>query len=341
MPISSLSRALATCAALVVLGGTAQARDTIQIAGSSTVLPYASIVAEEFGQLFRHFRMPVVGSGGTGGGLRQFCAGIGPGTIDIANASRPIREGELDTCRANGVDSIVEVRFGFDGIVFASSVGQGDFDLRPEHVFRALAAQVPVGDGLAPNPYTSWAQIDPSLPDQDIVLVIPGTNHGTREVFEEKIVMPGCKAFPAIAEMEKEAREALCFATRQDGRVIDIAGDYTETLARLEAQPQALGVFGLSFYEKNRDRLKVATVEGVAPSLETIVAGDYPVARPLYFYVKGAHLGVVPGLREFVVYFLSDQMAGTDGDLVEEGLIPLPDAIRAQMRARVEAGVGI
>jgi phosphate transport system substrate-binding protein len=299
-------------------GASAQSRDTIQIAGSSTVLPFASIVAEEFGAAFPEFNTPVVGSGGSGGGLRQFCEGVGEGTIDIANASRPIKQGEIEACNAAGVNDIREVQFGYDGIVFAVNIDQGDFALEPEHVFRAIAAQVPVDGDLVDNPYTSWNEIDASLPDQKIALAIPASNHGTREVFEERVTGPGCEAL-AVAD----APEGYCNNFRQDV-VIEIAGDYTETLARLQSDPATLGVFGLSFYDQNRDTLKVATISGVEPSLETIASGDYPVSRPLFFYVKGEHIEVVPGLEEYVQFFLSEQMAGAGGLLEEAGLIPAP-----------------
>lgn len=326
----------ATAAATLSFAGGAFARDTIQIAGSSTVLPFASIVAEEFGQAYS-FNTPVVGSGGTGGGLRQFCQGVGEGTIDIANASRPISEKEIESCKANGVNQIIEVTFGFDGIVFASKAGGQPFALEPKFVFNALAAEIEQDGKLVPNPYTRWSEIDASLPDQEIVLVIPASNHGTREVFEEKVVHPGCKESPVIAALEGDAQKAACLNLRQDGRVIEIAGDYTETLARLQAQADAVGVFGLSFYEQNLDKLQVATVNGVTPSLETIAAGEYPVSRPLYFYVKGEHIGVVPGLEEYATFFLSDTMSGADGVLVEAGLIPLGDDVRAAVLADVAA----
>ncbi|MCC6735017.1 MAG: substrate-binding domain-containing protein [Bauldia sp.] len=317
--------ALATTSTLAF----AQARDTIQVAGSSTVLPFASIVAEEFGNAFPAFNTPVVGSGGTGGGFRQFCEGVGPNTIDIANASRPISAAEIATCNTNGVNQILEVQFGFDGIVFATSTSQGDFALTPLHVFKALAAQVPVDGVWVANPYTNWNQIDPALPDQAITLVIPASNHGTREVFQTRVIDAGCH--------EVGGAEAQCTTFRTDGRVVEISGDYTETLARLQSAPAAVGVFGLSFYEENRDTLKVASVSGIVPTLETVADGTYPVSRPLYFYVKGEHIGVIPGIAEFVTYFLSDEMAGPGGFLQDAGLIPEPDDVRAAALAGFEA----
>ncbi len=313
----------------------AMARETIQIAGSSTVLPFSSIVAEEFGQTFAQFNTPIVGSGGSGGGLRQFCQGVGVNTIDIANSSRPIRPNELENCKSNGVNKVIEVKIGYDGIVFASRHDSGVFALKPEHVFLAGAAQIPRNGRMIANPYTNWNQIDSSLPNQDILLVIPGSNHGTREVYEETVVHPGCETFAEVKAMDRTSKTAFCNAIRTDGRVVEIAGDYTETLARLDAQRNALGVFGLSFYDQNRDRLNVATVNGVTPSLDTISTGEYPVSRPLFFYIKNAHVGVVPGLLEFAQFFVHEQIGGMGSPLEGAGLIPMDDTERAQVSSQI------
>lgn len=326
---------------VATMSAPALARDNIQIAGSSTVLPFASIVAEEFGNAFPQFKTPVVGSGGSSGGLRQFCQGVGANTIDIANSSRPIRPAEVESCKKAGVNKIVEVKFGYDGIVFASRSDKGAFALKPQHVFLAGAAEVPQGGKMVANPYTRWSQIDKSLPDQEIVLVIPASNHGTREVFEEKVVHPGCESLAEVKALEKDAQKKVCNSFRGDGRVIEIAGDYTETLARLTAQADAVGVFGLSFYDQNRDRLKVATVNGVTPSLQTIATGEYPVSRPLYFYLKGEHIGVIPGIKEYAEFFLNAQVSGSASPLEKAGLIPLPEAERKQVVADVRAGKAV
>lgn len=314
----------------------AQSRDTIQIAGSSTVLPFASIVAEEFGNAFPEFKIPVVGSGGSSGGLRQFCQGVGDNTIDIANASRRIRASEIEACNTAGVKDIREVQIGYDGIVFATSADKGDFALQPVHVFKAIAAQVAVDGKLVDNPYKSWNEIDASLPDQPIALAIPASNHGTREVFEERVIAAGAKA-AELPELSKEELEAVTKNFRQDV-VVEIAGDYTETLARLQANTDTVGVFGLSFYDQNRDTLKVATVSGITPSLDTIASGEYPVSRPLFFYVKGEHIGVVPGVAEYVEFFLSDQMVGLGGTLEGAGLIPAPAEETAEVLANFNDG---
>src|SRR5690606_10696936 len=304
----------------------AQSRDTIQIAGSSTVLPFASIVAEEFGATFPEFNTPVVGSGGTGGGFSQFCQGVGDNTIDIANASRAIKDSELEACNAAGVNDIREVQFGYDGIVFAVSADKGDFALTPAHIYQAIAAEVPVDGELVANPYTNWSEIDSSLPDQPIALAIPGTNHGTRDVIDQNVVAAGCE----VVGLPEGASEDACTALRQDV-VVEIAGDYTETLARLQADNNTMGVFGLSFYDQNRDTLKVATIDGIEPTLETISAGEYPVSRPLFFYVKGEHIGVIPGLQEYVEFFLSDAMIGSGGTLESAGLIPQPAEVTEEV----------
>ncbi|MCC5878408.1 MAG: substrate-binding domain-containing protein [Idiomarina sp.] len=321
----------ATAATLTAFSVQAQQRDVIQIAGSSTVLPFSSIAAEEFGNNFSRFRTPVVGSGGSGGGLRQFCQGVGVNTVDIANSSRAIRPNELANCHSNGVQEVIEVKIGYDGIVFASRAGAGTFELEPEHVFLAQARQVPRDGQMVANPYTRWSQIDSSLPDQDIVLAIPGSNHGTREVYEEKVILEGCKKFSEITDMDSGAQNDACLAMRTDGRVVEIAGDYTETLARLESNSNTVGVFGLSFYESNRDRLQVATVSDVVPTIDNIISGEYPVSRPLYFYIKGEHIGVIPGLQEFAMFFISDMTSGFGSILEDVGLIPLSDEERQEV----------
>jgi phosphate transport system substrate-binding protein len=330
--------ALALVTSSLLMSLPAVARDTIQIAGSSTVLPFSAIVAEQFGKTFPQFKTPVVGSGGTGGGLRQFCQGVGTNTIDVVNASRAIRPAEVEACKKNGVNRIIEVKFGFDGIVFASRRDSGKFALVPRHVFLAQAKEVPQGGRMVANPYTRWSQIDPALPDQEIVLVIPGSNHGTREVYEERMTTPGCNSLPEVTAMtDRKAAETFCKAMRTDGRVIEVAGDYTETLARLDSQRTALGVFGLSFYDQNRDRLQVATVNGVTPSDEAILAGQYPVSRPLYFYIKDEHVGVIPGLLEFGQFFLTTQASGKGSPTEKAGLIPLGTKERQDVTAAVRA----
>jgi len=329
--------------ALAAFVGAADARDRVQIAGSSTVLPYAKIVAERFGETFTNFKTPVVESGGSGAGIKEFCRGAGEATIDIANSSRKIKDSEIESCKAAGVNEIQEVEFGYDGIVFATDANGPDWALTPEDVYKALAARIVVDGKLVANPYTKWNEVNPELPDWDIAAFIPGEKHGTREVFEEKLLIAGCHALGGVeaakaAGLDDKGAEAACKAVRKDGKAVDIDGDYSETLARIDSNKRGVGVFGLSFYENNADKLKVATVGGVTPSVETISTGEYPVSRPLYFYVKKAHLGVVPGLKEYVEFFLDEQTAGPDGPLAEYGLVPAPDAERQEQRDAFSSG---
>jgi phosphate transport system substrate-binding protein len=324
----------ATAVASVAFAGAAIARDQIQIAGSSTVLPYASIVAEAFGEN-TDFPTPVVESGGSGAGRKKLCEGVGENTIDIANSSSRIKQSDIDNCAANGVTEIQEVRIGYDGIVFASDINGADFAFTPTDWYKALAAEVVVDGKLAANSATSWKQVNDALPEQEIQAFVPGTKHGTREVFEEKVMMQGCEdsgALKALVDggMDKKEAAKKCITLRTDGRSVDIDGDYTETLARLDANKAGIGVFGLAFYENNTDKLKVATMSDVVPSTQSIASGEYPVSRPLFFYVKKAHIGVIPGLKEFAQFFVSDELAGPDGPLAQYGLVSDPELAKVQ-----------
>jgi phosphate transport system substrate-binding protein len=341
--MTMLKLSAAALVASVAFAGAAAARDQVQIAGSSTVQPYAKIVAETFAETFPNFKAPVVESGGTGGGLKAFCSGVGEGTIDIANASRAIKKDELAACKAAGVNDVQEVRIGYDGIVFAADSSNGDMKITPQDLYKALAAQVVVDGKLVNNPYKNWSDVNATLPKGPIAAYIPGSKHGTREVFEEKIMAEGCKEAGATDVIkasitDAKAAAAACVAVRKDGAAVDIDGDYTETLARIAANKTGLGVFGLAFYENNMDKLKVATVSEVVPSTDTISSGKYPVSRPLFFYVKKAHLGVIPGLKEYVEFFLSDDMVGPDSPLAEYGLVAAPDAQREEARKAFESG---
>ncbi|MFO1164388.1 MAG: substrate-binding domain-containing protein [Paracoccus sp. (in: a-proteobacteria)] len=334
-----------TVSALAVIAAsatTAAARDQIQVSGSSTVLPYATIVAEAFGEN-TDFPTPVVESGGSSAGLKKFCEGVGENTIDIANASRPIKDSEKAACKAAGVTEIMEVRIGYDGIVFASDIKGNDFAFTAADWFNALAAEVVKDGKVVPNPYTKWSEIRAELPDQEILAFVPGTKHGTREVFEEKVIAAGCKETGAAevftAEKGEDDGEAACMSLRTDGKSVDIDGDYTETLARIQSAPNGIGVFGLSFYENNTDKLKVATIGGITPSTESIASGEYPVSRPLFFYVKKQHIGTIPGLKEYVEFFVSDELAGPEGPLAAYGLVSDPELAATQTAVADEATI--
>ena len=348
--MSFMKRGASALAIAAVSATAAMARDQVQITGSSTVLPYATIVAEAFGENF-DFPTPVVEGGGSGAGRAKMCEGVGENTVDIANSSSRITQKDIDACIANGVTEVIEVRIGYDGIVFASAVDGPEFALTQSDVYNAVAAKVVKDGAIADNAAATWADVNASLPAQGILALIPGTKHGTREVFDTKVILAGCKdtgaydLFLAVAEGKDDKEKATaaskaCNELRTDGKSVDIDGDYTETLARLDADKNAIGVFGLSFYQNNTDKLRVATMGGVVPSVESISKGDYPVSRPLYFYVKKAHLDVIPGLPEYVEFFVSDDMAGPDGPLAQYGLVSDPELAATQEMVKNRTPMG-
>ena len=298
----------------------------------------------------RNFKTPIVESGGTGAGIKQFCQGLGDATIDIANASRKIKKDELEECAKNGVKEIVEVQFGYDGIVFAVDAKGGDWALEPKDIYLALAAEVPEG-----RQARRQRRQDLERGQRQAARLADRRLHPRREARharsvrgegpDRRLPRPSAPTSSILAKAEgaddaakrEGRREGCCAKVRKDGAAVDIDGDYTETLARLTSNPKGVGVFGLSFYENNTDKLKVATISGVTPSVETVAAGKYPVSRPLQFYVKKAHIGVIPGLKEYVEFFSSDKMIGPEGPLAEYGLVPSPDAERKKLQEDVKA----
>lgn len=321
---------IALSVATILFSTSAFARDTISITGSSTVFPFTQAVAENF-----QGNTPIVESVGTGAGVKIFCGGIGEDSPDIVNASRPMKDTELQACTDAGVTAI-EVKFGYDGIVIASDTNGPDFVLTAQDVYKALAANLVIDGQLVANPYTKWNEINPALPDWKIDAYIPGEKHGTREVFEHKLLDVGCdkEALKTVGQSDDDIKKT-CIAVRKDGYVSDIAGDYSETLARLQANPQAIGVFGISFYIENEDKIKVASVDGIVPSLETIASGEYPVSRPLFIYVKKEHIGAIPGLKEFLQEYVNDAAIGDEGYLTDIGLIPMPEEERISVQELV------
>jgi phosphate transport system substrate-binding protein len=318
----------------------AQARDQIRIVGSSTVFPYTQAVAEQFAGM-TGMSAPVVESTGTGGGMQIFCGGVGPQHPDITGASRAMTESEYGVCTANGVDSITEVLIGYDGLTIAHAVTGPDINLTEAQIFQALAAQVEVDGEIVANPYTNWSEIDPSLPDAPIQVFGPPPTSGTRDAFVELVMHDGCNEFETIAALE-EADEAkwdeVCSRMRQDGPFIEAGENDNLIVQRLQADANALGIFGYSFLYENTDTLKAVTVNDISPALETIADGSYPIARPLFFYIKNAHKGVIPGLEDFTNEYVSEAAFGPGGYLQERGLVPLPDEEREATRQRVADG---
>ena len=332
--------ALLASVAVLALGATAasaQTRDQIRIVGSSTVFPYTQAVAEQFAAMTGG-AAPVVESTGTGGGMQIFCGGIGPDHPDITGASRAMTKSEYDTCLANGVDSITEVLIGYDGLSIAQSAEGPDMDLTKAQIFQALAAQVEVDGEIVDNPYTNWSEIDPSLPDMAITVFGPPPTSGTRDAFVELVMHEGCNEFEAIAALEdtdEDAWEQVCSRMRAPDQFIEAGENDNVIVQRLNSDPTTLGIFGYSFLFENSDMLKAVKIEGVEPGFDTIADGSYGVSRPLFFYVKNAHRGVIPGLEEFVTEYVSEESFGEGGYLSERGLIPLPEAERGTTREAV------
>ena len=313
----------------------AQARDQIRIVGSSTVYPFATVVAEKFG-ITTKFKTPVVESTGSGGGLKIFCQGIGPTHVDITNASRRIKGKEVKKCAEKGITDITEVKVGYDGIVIANSKDAPQMKLDRKHIWLALGKDVMVNGSIVPNPHKTWKDVDPSLPDVKIEVIGPPPTSGTRDAFAELALQGGCKKFPSVKVMKKADKKAfkkLCHTVREDGVYIEAGENDNLIIGKLEANKKAFGVFGYSFLDQNKDKLQGSIVEGNAPTFENISSGKYPVSRSLYFYVKNAHVGKIPGIGEYVAEFTSEKAFGTGGYLQEKGLIPAPDAERAEVRS--------
>jgi phosphate transport system substrate-binding protein len=309
-------------------------RDSISIVGSSTVFPFSIVVAEQFGRTTQ-FKTPKVESTGTGGGFRFFCAGVGVQHPDITNASRRITRSEVEQCARNGVIDIVEVKIGYDGIVIANAKTSPHFDLTLRQVYLALAKNVPDPSGaqrLVPNPYRQWSDIDPALPPRRIEVLGPPPTSGTRDAFVELAMTPGCHTFAWVEALDDAA---ACATMREDGGFIPAGENDNLIVQKLEANPTQLGIFGYSFLEQNADRVQGASIDGVAPTFDEIAAGRYAVSRPIYFYVKAAHVGMIQGIREFLQEFTSDAAWGDFGYLSDRGLIPLPEEERAQVARRV------
>jgi len=331
-----LGVAVAALSFAAIAPTSASARDQIRIVGSSTVYPFATIVAEEFGRGTSH-KTPIIESTGSGGGLKLFCAGVGVDTPDITNASRRIKQSEVDLCASNGVNEITEIQIGYDGIVVANSKQGPKFTLTLRQIFLALAKQVPAPNGeLVANPNKTWKDVDPSLPDEKIEVLGPPPTSGTRDAFNELALEGGCKTFPDIEALEKsnpDRFKQVCRSIREDGAYVEAGENDNLIVQKLVANPHAMGVFGFSFLDQNSDVIQGSSIDGVEPTFENISDGSYPVSRSLYFYVKNAHVGSIPGMREYIAEFTSEAAIGDDGYLADRGLIPAPKEMRDKVRA--------
>ena len=334
MKTKLLSGVAAFALASTALAGAAIARDQIRIVGSSTVFPYTQAVAEQFANATGN-PAPVVESTGTGGGMKIFCEGVGEDKADLTGASRAMKASEFEACNAAGVDSVTEVLIGYDGLSFAHAKDGPNIDLTKAQLFLALAAEVPVDGEVKANPYKKWSEIDASLPDAEITVFGPPPTSGTRDAWVELVMVEGCEEFEEIKALEEDRMEEVCERMRQDGPFVEAGENDNLIVQRLNADHNAFGIFGFSFLYENLDSLKGVPIEGVAPSIETIADASYPVSRPLFFYIKNAHRGVIPGLDDFVMEYVSDEAFGDGGYLSERGLIPLSAEKRDEIRDKV------
>jgi len=333
-----LNKALATVAlagSVAAMSAPAMARDTISIVGSSTVYPFATVVAERFGTK-TDFSTPKLESTGSGGGLKLFCQGIGTQHPDITNASRRMKTSEFELCQSNGVKDITEFRIGSDGIVIASSKEAENLDITLEQLFLALGSKVPVNGEWVANPNKNWSDVDASLPNKPIRVMGPPPTSGTRDSFNELALAAGCDELPEATDLSKDEHASICESVREDGAFIEAGENDNLIVQKLIGDEGMYGVFGYSFMEENSDRLQAATLNGKIPTAEAIAADDYPVARSLFFYVKKAHVGVVPGIAEYVSEFTSNAAMGQNGYLKDVGLIVPPRAALMDLMEKAE-----
>ena len=315
-------------------------RSYISIVGSSTVYPFSTVVAEQFGRS-TDFRTPKIESTGSGGGLKLFCAGVGPAHPDIANSSRRIKQSELDMCRGNGVTEIVEVKIGYDGIVLANARSADRYELTRRDIYLALASDVPDpagGESFVSNPYTTWKDLNPELPDVEIEVLGPPPTSGTRDAFVELAMEGGCSTFDwvkALKKADKNEYKARCHTIREDGAYVEAGENDNLIVQKLNVNPNALGIFGFSFLDQNSDKVHGSLVDGVEPEFEAIAEGAYPVSRSLYFYVKKVHVDIIPGIAEFLAEYTSERTWGPEGYLSDRGLIPMTDFERGRTYATV------
>ena len=326
---------VAALVAVFAITSVVEARE-IRIVGSSTVYPFTTIVGETFAA--EGNTAPVIESTGTGGGMKLFCAGVGDSHPDFTNASRAIKSSEAEKCAANGITPL-EMMVGYDGIVFANSKASGVLEITPRELFQALAKDVPQDNGnLVPNPFTTWNQINPKFPNVKIEVLGPPPSSGTRDAWSELVMEKGCKTYDWVKAMKKKDKKAykgICHGVREDGAYIEAGENDNLIIQKLANNPNAFGVFGYSFLDQNTDVIQGSPISGVVPTFDSIADGSYPASRGLYVYAKKEHMGVIPGMTEFMTLYLSDDIAGADGSLGDAGLIPLPQNELDTVRANV------
>lgn len=342
MKLKAIFAGVVVALAVISAPAVAASRNNVSIVGSSTVYPFATVVAERFGRSTGS-STPKVESTGSGGGMKLFCAGVGTEHPDITNASRRMKKGEFEACQKNGVKEITEVLVGYDGIVIANSAKAQKIALTRRDIFLALAKDVPNPDGsetLVANPYKTWKDVNPALPAIKIEVLGPPPTSGTRDAFNELAIEGGCKTFgwlKAMKKQDKKKYKAICRGVREDGYYIEAGENDNLIVQKLGSNPDALGVFGFSFLDQNRGKVQGSTVGGVAPTFDSIADGAYPVSRSLYFYIKNAHVGVIPGIAGYAKEFTSEKAWGDEGYLADKGLIPAPreerDTVAAQVRS--------
>ncbi len=362
-----LKKSLTIMAAACIAGSAfttsiASARDYVSIVGSSTVYPFATTVAEQFGKSTK-FSTPKIESTGSGGGMKLFCAGVGISHPDISNASRRIKKSEYDTCQANGIHDIIEVKIGYDGIILANSKQSTAMKVGRKDIFLALAKQVPDSKTgkLIANPYHTWKDVNPSLPNTKIEVLGPPPTSGTRDAFAELAMEGGAKKFADLAALRnakgddvkllmaklgipakaynkkgKKVFQLVAHSLREDGMYIEAGENDNLIVQKLEANPHAFGIFGFSFLDQNEDKVQGSEIDGQLPTFEAIADGSYPVSRPLYFYVKKAHVSVIPGIKGYLAEFTSDKAWGDEGYLADKGMIPMQEEERAKFAADVK-----
>ena len=327
LPLIAASALLASCGGDAGGGAT---RDSIRAVGSSTVYPFAKAIAESLAKSNPDIKSPIIESTGTGGGMKLFCAGVGAQHPDVENASRRMKKSEFEECQANGVKDIVEIQVGLDGIAFAESKSGKALKLSPEIIYKALAAK-PFGKDQTAK---TWADIDPSLPTDPILVYGPPSTSGTRDAMKELILEAGCKTDPAMKALKdsnEDEYKKICTEVRNDGAYVDAGENDNLIVQKIEANPKAIGVFGFSYLEENMDKLNGLPMSGVAPTYASISDFSYPGARPLFIYVKKAHLDAIPGLKEFVAEWSKNW--GKDGLLAKAGMVVSPDAVLAASAA--------